>query len=116
MQATPAGKRVELTFSDQNRQTVCRVRDEGRGIPDAMRTRLFNPVVSGKEGGSGLGLAISRQLALHLGGRLELVETGAGGSVFELSIPVAPEAPADTDRAKSVAAGYSGKRISGIRA
>lgn len=58
-------------------------------MPDAARAKLFSPVVSTKEGGSGLGLAISRQLAQHLGARLELAETGRAGCVFELTIPVA---------------------------
>ena len=89
LQATPAGKRVELAILAQGGRTVCRVRDEGTGMPDAAHAKLFSPVVSTKEGGSGLGLAISRQLAQHLGARLELAETGRAGCVFELTIPVA---------------------------
>jgi signal transduction histidine kinase len=63
------------------------VRDEGGGIPEELRSRLFQPVASGKEGGSGLGLAISSQLALHLGARLELVDGASGGCWFRLWLP-----------------------------
>jgi len=87
LQASPPGRRVELAIQEQEGQTVCRVRDEGAGVAASVRSSLFNPVVSTKEGGSGLGLAIARQLAQHLGARLELVETGKTGSVFELAIP-----------------------------
>jgi len=93
MQATPRGKRVELTILDQDGETVCRVRDEGQGISDAIRDRLFSPVVSTKEGGSGLGLAISRQLAQHLGARLECVASDKAGSTFELAVPSVRKCP-----------------------
>jgi signal transduction histidine kinase len=89
LQASSPGKRVELVILNQGGATVCRVRDQGTGIPDGVRDKVFSPVVSIKEGGSGLGLAISRQLAQHLGARLELVETSPTGSLFELTIPAA---------------------------
>jgi signal transduction histidine kinase len=63
------------------------VRDQGPGIPEAVRARLFEPGPSTKEGGSGLGLAISRQLARHLGAELELAETSPRGSVFRVRLP-----------------------------
>ncbi len=89
MEATGSGGGVRLSVEEDEAGgiSMC-VRDEGGGIPEGLRARLFQPVASGKEGGSGLGLAISRQLALHLGARLELMESGAGGSCFRLWLPV----------------------------
>jgi two-component system, NtrC family, sensor histidine kinase PilS len=63
------------------------VRDNGPGIPADIRTRLFEPFVSGRPGGSGLGLAIvQRAVEAHRG--LVLVESGAGtGTIFTIFLP-----------------------------
>lgn len=60
------------------------VEDAGAGLPDAVRTRLFQPCPSSKPGGSGLGLALSAQLAQQAGGRLELVRSDPRGTIFRL--------------------------------
>jgi len=52
-----------------------------------MMASLFTPCQSSKAGGTGLGLAISKQLANHLGGRLELLKTDGEGTTFRLAIP-----------------------------
>ncbi len=61
------------------------VEDGGRGLPEAVRARLFQPCSSTKEGGSGLGLALSQQLAQQAGGRIELVRSDVDGTVFRLA-------------------------------
>jgi len=64
------------------------VRDNGPGIPEEVRERLFQPFVSGRSGGSGLGLAIvQRAVEAHRG--LVLVDSGAGtGTTFTIFLPV----------------------------
>ena len=66
-----------------------RVSDNGPGIPDAVRGRLFEPFVTGRTGGTGLGLAIvQRAVDAHRG--LVLVETAAGrGTTFAVYFPAA---------------------------
>jgi signal transduction histidine kinase len=87
LEATPSGGRVELVLEADAQTLTAEVRDQGPGIPEAVRARLFEPVPSTKEGGSGLGLAISRQLARHLGAALELADTSPRGSVFRVRLP-----------------------------
>lgn len=87
LEATPSGGRVELALEADAQTLTAEVRDQGPGIPEAVRARLFEPVPSTKEGGSGLGLAISRQLARHLGAALELADTSPRGSVFRVRLP-----------------------------
>jgi signal transduction histidine kinase len=62
------------------------VEDNGPGIPDEQRERLFRPFVS-RSGGTGLGLAISKELSNALGGRIELQSEVGRGSRFELVLP-----------------------------
>jgi signal transduction histidine kinase len=63
------------------------VRDNGPGIPDEIRSRLFDPFVSAREGGSGLGLAIvQRAVEAHRG--LVLVDSEPGtGTTFTIFLP-----------------------------
>lgn len=66
---------------------MIRVADTGPGIPERVRERLFTPFATTKGSGSGLGLATARALARAHGGDLKLEKTGAGGTVFRLTLP-----------------------------
>ena len=65
------------------------VSDNGPGIPEDVRSRLFEPFVTGRAGGTGLGLAIvQRAVEAHRG--LVLVDTGTGrGTTFTVYFPAA---------------------------
>lgn len=60
------------------------VADTGPGIPEELQETLFEPFVTTKVQGTGLGLATARRLMAPLGGRLEVVRTGPGGTVMRL--------------------------------
>lgn len=65
-----------------------RVIDNGPGVPERVRERLFQPFGgSAQPGGTGLGLAIARDLARAHGGDLTLFATGPQGTTFELTWP-----------------------------
>lgn len=70
------------------------VADDGPGIAEEVRRRLFEPYTTtrGIGEGMGLGLAISKKILLDHGGDLELVATGPGGTTFRLSLPREPDA------------------------
>lgn len=64
-----------------------RVRDDGSGIPDGIRERLFQPwTTSQGSRGSGLGLHVSRESARAMGGDLTLVDTSTAGTTFDLRL------------------------------
>jgi signal transduction histidine kinase len=104
IESAPDRERRGRVFAELRREgpvgaetaSVIRLTDDGPGLPARALEHLFRPFVgSARRGGTGLGLAIARELAQGHGGDLALVETGAGGAVFELSLPGAPEsAPA----------------------
>ena len=62
------------------------VRDDGGGIPDALRRRVFDPYVTTRKigEGMGLGLSISRKVMLDHGGDLALADTSEKGTAFRL--------------------------------
>jgi signal transduction histidine kinase len=60
---------------------VVEVRDQGPGIPAAVRTRLYQPFVTGRPDGTGLGLAVSKRIARAHGGDLVHHDREGGGTV-----------------------------------
>ena len=68
------------------------VADTGPGIKPSDRERIFRPFWSRDGGGTGLGLAIARELAVALGGLIELESELGQGSRFALELPTTPPA------------------------
>ena len=85
---TPEGGRVDLGLGRENGEVMVAVADTGPGIAPQEEERIFRPFWSGDGGGTGLGLTIARELALALGGRLELQSEPGHGSRFVLVLPV----------------------------
>jgi signal transduction histidine kinase len=82
---------VRVTLEQADGMSLIRLADNGPGVGERARGRLFQPFAgSSRPGGAGLGLAIARELALGHGGDLALVDTGPAGSTFELRLPGAP--------------------------
>jgi len=72
-----AGERVRFSFSDN-----------GPGIPEDIRDRLFETfVTSGKEDGTGLGLAVVKKIVDEHGGSIEAESPEEGGACFKISLP-----------------------------
>jgi signal transduction histidine kinase len=84
---TPNGGRVELELGAANGKVSVAVDDTGPGIPSNERERIFRPFWSQDNAGTGLGLAIARELALALGGEIQLESEPGSGSRFELVLP-----------------------------
>ena len=79
-QVTLAKKRYRLAME-------IRVIDNGPGIPDEIRERMFYPLVSGREGGSGLGLTIAQNFIQHHHGTIDCTSQ-PGETAFILRLPI----------------------------
>ena len=66
---------------------MIRVQDDGPGIPDDVRRRIYEPFFSTKEGGTGLGMSIVHSLVVLHGGSIE-IDTGPRGTRFDVRIPL----------------------------
>lgn len=84
---TPNGGRIELELAADNGTVRVDVADSGPGITAEQRSRIFEPFISNDVNGTGLGLPIARELAIALGGRIELSSTPGNGSRFRLVLP-----------------------------
>jgi signal transduction histidine kinase len=69
-------------------QLECRIADNGGGVPESIRSSLFEPFVSaGKANGTGLGLAIAKKVVEEHGGEIVLEKASPQGSVFLVRLP-----------------------------
>lgn len=98
--AAQVADHVSLRAWTERGEVVVSVADDGPGVPDAVRDRIFEPFVTDKEQGAGLGLAIVRKVAEANGGRVTLHRSGqdhdARGSEFRIyfgSLDDPPPAP-----------------------
>lgn len=83
--------RVRVTTRGSERDAVLEVRDDGPGIGEADRERIFEPFYrvnadAASPDGSGLGLAIARSLARRNGGSLSVASQPGAGSTFRLAL------------------------------
>ncbi|HVB54571.1 MAG TPA: response regulator [Candidatus Acidoferrales bacterium] len=91
---TPESGRVTVSFESADQWVCLSVVDNGPGVPEADRERIFDAFVQGELGGAqkegtGLGLALTRRLVELHGGRLELESTMGSGSEFRVLLPAA---------------------------
>jgi signal transduction histidine kinase len=84
---TPDGGRVELELAAANGRVSVAVDDNGPGVAPEEQERIFRPFWSRDDSGTGLGLAIAHELAVALGGNIELESQHGKGSRFELVLP-----------------------------
>jgi two-component system OmpR family sensor kinase len=88
---TPRGGSIDVSLERADGEVVLRVADTGPGIPAEDRERVFERFVrldpARGAGGAGLGLAIARWVAEAHSGRVRIVSSGSGGSVFAVSLP-----------------------------
>jgi len=62
--------------------------DNGPGIPEEIRDKIFYPLVSGREGGSGLGLTLAQSFIQQHQGTID-VESQPGRTCFSIRLPLA---------------------------
>ena len=82
------GGTVTIQTSQSARSVVIEVRDEGKGVPPDLVSRIFERSVSGRPEGTGLGLALARTMAAADGGRVVLVK--AKPATFAVFLPRNP--------------------------
>ena len=89
--------RIRLTANElQENQLLIMVQDNGVGIPDVVKPRLFEPNFSTKSHGSGLGLAICKRAIEYMGGEIAIDSEEGNGTRVSITLQIAvPANPPD---------------------
>jgi two-component system nitrogen regulation sensor histidine kinase GlnL len=79
----------QVTFGKQRYRLALELHviDNGPGVPDSIKDRIFYPLVSGREGGSGLGLTLAQTFVQQHHGLIEC-DSGPGRTDFKILIPL----------------------------
>ena len=84
----PAGK-VELKVFDQEGCATVECRDDGHGIPEEIREKLFDPFFTTRPKGIGLGLSIAYEIVQAHAGTIEIGSSPIRGTIITVRLPVA---------------------------
>lgn len=90
IQAIPEDRpgRIAITLYRQDSNAVIKVSDNGTGIPEHMREKVFSPNFTTKSSGTGLGLAIAINMLESFGGRIYFETEENVGSDFFIEVPL----------------------------
>jgi signal transduction histidine kinase len=96
LEATPQGGRVTVQsrWEDQN-WVIVRIQDTGKGMPPAVKEKLFSPFFSTKDKGLGLGLLFVKRVMESCGGKIEVDSEAGQGTLFRLYFKSAEEGRSD---------------------
>ncbi len=87
-----AKSRVSVKLERIGDKAFLTVEDDGPGIPESDREKIFEPFFTKRRGGTGLGLAIAKRVLLERGGGISVgVSEKLGGAKFVLEIPIHPK-------------------------
>ena len=84
-QSIPEGRQgvIRITVRKKEGKVEIRIRDNGQGIPENLREKIFQPNFTTKSSGMGLGLAICKRIIESMGGEIGFVsEVGVGTEFF----------------------------------
>lgn len=85
--ATPPKGEITIETIKHDGGYSVSVKDNGAGIPDGLKDKIFTAFYSTKEDGTGLGLSISKKIVESYGGTLTLSDVKTGGACFTVFLP-----------------------------
>ncbi|HEX6240277.1 MAG TPA: ATP-binding protein, partial [Polyangiales bacterium] len=100
-EAMPEGGTIDIALREQEGSALLSVSDQGSGIPEEEREKIFDLFYTTKQHGTGLGLALTQQIIVAHRGRIRCAGGERGGTSFEIRLPresqsITPSAHADT--------------------
>lgn len=93
IQAVPEERNVEIHMEEERTdgRVLIKVKDNGYGIPEEMRSKIFTPNFTTKTSGTGLGLAMSKGIVEQAHGRIWFETKTGEGTTFFVELPLANE-------------------------
>ncbi|MCX7793015.1 MAG: ATP-binding protein [Thermodesulfovibrionales bacterium] len=79
---------IKLIEDAENRLAIVSIADDGPGIPDEIKDKLFIPHFTTRKGGSGLGLAIANRIVTEHRGLIKIKDNSPRGAIFIVELPL----------------------------
>jgi signal transduction histidine kinase len=87
----PQAGKIDIGLRRVGDTLEIRIADNGPGVAEAIRDRLFEPFVSyGKENGTGMGLTVVQKILQDHGGDVAVEQTSSSGTTFRIKLPLSP--------------------------
>jgi signal transduction histidine kinase len=83
------GGQIRITAKQDSDQAIIRFEDDGKGIPESFREKLFTPFFTTKQSGTGLGLSTVYKLVTDMDGEIIYEDSPLGGACFIITLPSA---------------------------
>ncbi|MGD6807218.1 MAG: PAS domain-containing sensor histidine kinase [Candidatus Bathyarchaeia archaeon] len=91
VQAMPNGGKLTIKTTQEGSTVVISVLDTGIGIPDDVKPKIFQPLMTTKSKGQGFGLAVVKRLVEAMGGTITFASQVGVGTEFKLTFPIQPK-------------------------
>lgn len=92
-EAMPDGGELRIELKPHESGALLALRDQGSGIPEDEREKIFDLFYTTKQHGTGLGLPLTLEIVAAHGGRLECLPGPEGGTIFQLWLPASGRVP-----------------------
>ncbi len=80
---------IAITLKQDERHAIIEIEDNGKGIPEGLQNRIFNPNFTTKSSGTGLGLAFIKQAIGNMSGTINFTTEIDKGTTFYITLPLA---------------------------
>ncbi|RMF67848.1 MAG: ATP-binding protein, partial [Calditrichaeota bacterium] len=84
---------IAISTAAEEGRVLLRTRDTGKGMPEEVKAKIFEPYFSTKKSGMGLGLAIVKRVIDEHGGTISVESREGQGTSFTIALPVSPATP-----------------------
>jgi signal transduction histidine kinase len=87
VQAMPNGGKLTIKASQKDHDFIITISDTGTGIPEEIKPKIFQPLMTTKSKGQGFGLAVVKRLVEAQGGTITFESQVGVGTTFKISFP-----------------------------
>ncbi|MFC4404277.1 sensor histidine kinase [Gracilibacillus xinjiangensis] len=88
LEAIGANGSIKIESHVKDQHIILRIKDSGSGVPEAIKTTLFEPFSTSKSNGTGLGLNVVRRIIQNHDGQISLYESNNSGTTFQINLPI----------------------------
>ena len=83
-----SGGKIHIKLFQDNEMAYFNIRDNGHGIPESIKERIFESFLTNRSEGTGLGLSIAKRILASHRGTISLIKSDPEGTIFEFALPL----------------------------